>query len=406
MPTLFIVGSRGVPANYGGFETFAEEIATRLSERGIEVYVTCEHTSREEERPSRYDGVNLLHVEAPDNHLRTIVADCKALRMCRDRAEPGDIIYLLGYGVGPFAWPIIRSIKKRGIRFWLNPDGLEWQRPRWSKLASTYLYLAESFLLRYADKVICDAEAIKEYHQRRNDVPPERTEVIEYGAPLMEDTPDSMKSRRSQYLDERGLQVGDYYLYVGRCVPDNNMELMIRGVLDERVRRKLLVISNYKENRSFHRHLEKVISKSGQPGKVVLAEGVYDQPLLQAIRSGAFAYVHGHEAGGTNPALIEAMGVGCLCIGVDVPFVREMMDEAGIFFDKRVENFVQTLLETEALSDHEVDDLRRQAQQRVRDRYNWRRITDKYERLLRPNSYRGERARLARKSHEVQDASA
>lgn len=390
MSTLFIVGSRGIPANYGGFETFAEEIATRLSKREIEVYVTCEHTSSSAPQPDTHEGVNLLHVQAPDNHLRTIVADCKALRLCRDRAEPGDIIYLLGYGVGPFAWPIIRSIKSQGIQFWLNPDGLEWQRPRWSKLASTYLYLAERFLLRYADRVICDAEAIKAYHRDENGVSPDRMTVIEYGAPLMNGIPDDMQRRRNRYLEDRGLQAGDYYLYVGRCVPDNNMELMIRGVLDERVRRKLLVISNYDENRGFYRHLKRVIAKSGQSEKVVMADGVYDQPLLQAIRSGAFAYVHGHEAGGTNPALIEAMGVGCLCVGVDVPFVREVLNGAGILFDKRVENFVQTLLETEALSGTEIETFSRKAQQRVRERYNWARITDRYERLLRPSMHRHE----------------
>ncbi|MFB6230128.1 MAG: DUF1972 domain-containing protein [Salinibacter sp.] len=381
MTTLFIVGSRGIPANYGGFETFAEAIATRLAARGRPVYVTCEHPLGQPQGPSTYRGVNLLHVTAPDNNLRTIVADVKALGRCWHLAEPGDVVYLLGYGVGGFGWPVLKALRAKGVRVWLNPDGIEWKRSRWSVWAQAYLRVSEWFVPRHVDRVICDSEAIEAHHLQSGGLDSAQTDVIEYGAPVVrrDDLSSAVIERRNEYLAQHGLSPGDYFIQVGRLVPENNLELMIRGILDDRVRRSLLIIANRDENEAFYRTLRRLVEAAGASHRVLFVGTIYDQPLLRAFRLGAFAHLHGHEVGGTNPALVEAMGLGTLILSLNTPFNREVLGEAGLFFGKSVESVVRTIRRAERLSDEAVQHYRWRAVERVRTWYNWERVTDKYE---------------------------
>lgn len=384
MRTLFIVGSQGIPARYGGLETFADQTATRLAARGHTVYVTCEKTPDAPKGPATYKGVQLLYVDAPDTNLRTLVADVKALRRCTDLAAPGDVIYLLGYGVGPFAWPAVRALQAKGIKFWLNPDGLEWKRPRWPAWARLYLRASEWILLRLADRVICDAAAIRDHHAQLWGVSGAKMDVIEYGAPIVDpgDLSADVLTTRDAYLAQYDLAPGEYYTYVGRFVPDNNMELMVRGMLDDRIERPLLVFAKHDEGDPFYQKLRGLVRGAGKEDKVIFTGGVYDQPLLQALRLGAYAYVHGHEVGGTNPALVEAMGLGRLILALGTPFNREVLGDAGLYFGKSVESFVRTVMQAEQLDPPAVQQYRDRAVERVRTHYNWDRIADDYERLL------------------------
>ncbi len=384
MRKFFITGSQGIPASYGGLETFADELATRLAERGWPVWVTCELPPGEAPGPEEYRGVRLLYVEAPAGNLRTIVGDRKALWRCGEIAGAGDVVYLLGYGVGPFADGALRALRRQGVRFWLNPDGLEWKRPRWAWWVQRYFRFCERHLLRSADRILCDAAAIRDHHAGAYGVPVDRMDVVEYGAPLVSQVTDpDLLARRDAYLADYGLEVGEYYAYVGRFVPDNNLELMVRGVLDPSVGRRLLVFAAHDERDPFYRKIRGLIDASGDPDKVVLTGGVYDPPLLQALRLGQFAYFHGHEVGGTNPALVEAMGLGSFIIALTTPFNREVLADAALYFDKDVGSFVDALRRAERLPPEEVCALRDRARDRVRRHYNWERITDEYERLLR-----------------------
>lgn len=389
MRRLFIVGSEGLPADYGGLETFAQELSTRLVERGWRVVVTCEHTKDEAPGPEEYKGVRLVYIEGPSNNLRTIVSDRKALLRCWELADPGDVVYLLGYGVGPFAWGAIRKLARKGVEFWLNPDGHEWKRPKWPWHVQRYFHFCEWFLLKRADVVCCDAAAIRDHHATRYGVPEKDMEVIEYGAPLVKSVEDGgLLERRDEYLASAGVRPGEFYTYVGRFVPDNNLELMVRGVLDRRVDRRLLVFAAHDKDDPFYQRIEGILRESDDPHAVVLTGGVYDQPLLRALRLAAFAHFHGHEVGGTNPSLVEAMGLGSFILALDTPFNREVLEDAGLFFSKDVESFVRTVREAEALDEEAVAGLRERARERVRSHYNWERITDEYERLLRDGAGR------------------
>lgn len=397
--TLFIVGSQGIPAEYGGFETFAEKLSTGLASRGHSVCVTCERTPSEEEGPPTYDGVDLLYVTAPDNHLRTIIADVKALWRCFQHSQPGDVVYLLGYGVGPFGWPAIKALQAKGVRVWLNPDGLEWKRSRWNAAAKAYLRAAEWVMLRLVDRVVCDAEAIEEHHIGGGSiigggVDPDDTTVVEYGAPVVDedDLSTDAKQDRAAFLDRHGLRPGDYYLYVGRLVPENNLDPMVQGMLDDRIDHDLLVISERDESDPFYRKLVRTADRADAANRIVFAGTVYDDPLLNALRRGARGYLHGHEVGGTNPALIEAMGTASLVLALDTPFSREVLGDAGLFFGKSVESFVQTVRQAEELSSKATKRYRRRAQNRVASYYNWEHIVDEYETLVMQGQEAGQAA--------------
>ncbi len=380
---FFIIGTQGIPANYGGLETFAHEISIRLVKRGFDVYVTCEKITDKNEGPSEFEGVKLIYVNAPNNNFRTMVSDSRAISKCLKIAEKDDVIYILGYGVGPFAWNLIRKIKHKGIKFWLNPDGLEWKRPRWSKPARAYLKFSEKFLLKRSDKIICDAAAIKDFHKDYYNIPSDLMEVIEYGAPETKKIDELSIKKRNDFLAKHNLILGDYYTYVGRFVADNNMELMVRGVLESHLKHKLLVLARHNENDPFYLKLKSIIKESDKEDKIIFSGGVYNHELLMAIRQGEYAYLHGHEVGGTNPALVEAMGLGSFIIALSTVFNKEVLQDAAIFFDKNVEDFKLALEKADELTKSQRKQYCEKAIGRVINHYNWERITDLYEKALK-----------------------
>ncbi|MCS3634717.1 DUF1972 domain-containing protein [Salinibacter ruber] len=384
MSQLFIVGSRGIPAAYGGFETFAEELSTRLAARNQTVSVTCEQTSEDADRPDTYQGVNLLHVPTPDHALRPILADLIALWTCYHRGEPGDVVYLLGYGVGPFAWPLLKGLHAKEIEVWLNPDGVEWRRSHWSWGARLYLRFCSWLLPRHVDRLICDSTAIRARHLQNEGVDASHADVIEYGAPIVQtdDLTPSVRARRDQYLRQHDLSLGEYYIQVGRLVPENNLKLMIRAVSDPRVSRPLLIIANRDSHNGYYQTLRTLAADRGASEQVVFGGTVYDQPFLQALRLGAYAHLHGHEVGGTNPALVEAMGLGSLILALNTRFNREVLGRAGLYFGKSVEGLVRRLQLADRFSDTTIQEHQRRAVERVRSHYNWPRIVDAYERRI------------------------
>jgi rhamnosyltransferase len=376
--TIFFVGTQGLPANYGGLETFVEEVTTRLVKKDWNVYVTCEYFDRNQKLESEYKGVKLLHILSPKNNLRTFYSDNIALLKCIKLAQKKDIIYLSGYCAGILLIYPLLLMKLRGIQFWLNPDGLEWKRPRWNIMVRFYLRLAEFTLCQFAGKIICDAAAIKDFHIKKNYVNRNKTCVIEYGAQIVTKSSPKEKEMALEYLKQFNCNYGEYFTYVGRFVPDNNMELMIRGMCDDSIKRKLLVFARHDEKDKFYRKLKQIICDNNCIDKIILTGGVYDQNLLKALRLGDYAYLHGHEVGGTNPALVEAMGLGRVVVGLDTVFNREVLENGAIYFKKNVDSFIKGINELEKLDDKEKSKISNLNIDRVKNYYNWERITDEY----------------------------
>jgi len=354
---LAILGTRGIPARYGGFETFAEELSTRLVERGHEVTVYCEKGGHS--APDSYHGVRLEYVSAPSFGPLSIVW-FDTLCMVK-AARSHDVLYLLGYGAGAFVW-LPRLL---GAPVWVNMDGLEWKRSKWPWYGRWYLRFNEWCATRFSSGMIADAVGIESYLRQKHG-PQNRIEMIPYGAGIIEFSPDP------GLLDSFQLSPQGYYLVVCRLEPENHVAEIVEGFNNAGTARDLVIVGNSDSESHYVRELKK---KSGDRVRYV---GVcYEKTKLTALRYHAYAYFHGHSVGGTNPSLLEALGCGNIVIAHDNVFNREVTGEAGFYFMKSGD-IPQLLDRIENMGDVLREKWSARARQLIRDRYTWDRVTEKY----------------------------
>ena len=355
---LAILGARGIPARYGGFETFAEQLAVRLVERGHDVTVFCEAAGKANEE---YKGVKLRHVPTRDlGPLVTVVYDAACLWRARSSF---DVIYMLGYGSSALCW----LPRMWGRQVWINMDGLEWARGKWGTMARWYLRLAERIAMRTPDRIIADAAAIKtNLRSRYRKLPP--CDVIPYGCEIV-------SSARAEELKSFGLEPGSYYLVLCRFEPENHIKEIIEGYLDSGTRTRLVLVGDHTRKSAY------VQSLVGRKSDRVLFTGpVYDAAKVQALRFFCRAYLHGHSVGGTNPSLLEAMGCGNVVIANDNPFNREVLGGAGLFFSSP--QAVSACIDLVDSGKADIAGMKMNVVERVKEFYTWERITDYYCELI------------------------
>ncbi len=361
-PHIAFLGSQGIPARHGGFETFVEEVSVRLVDLGIDVTVFCE--GRALSGPSSFQGVQLEYVHAwAPGPLRTLQFDAQCLlRSCRRF----DVVYMLGYGSSAMCF-LPRCF---GREVWINMDGIEWRRSKWGRVARAWLWTMERAALTVASRVVFDNAGLRaEVEGRRGLHAP--AVVIEYGAAVVE-CDEGISS-----LARFGLESGEYYLVVCRLEPENHVIEIMRAHRRSGVRRPLAVVAN-----------AQIAGKYARTARSLAGEGVrllgpvYDSAVLRPLRRHAFAYVHGHSVGGTNPSLIEAMGCGNFVIAHDNPFNRETLDGAARFWSSE-EELVLRLRESESTDTATRQDLGHRGRERVREHYTWDRIARMYADLVR-----------------------
>lgn len=355
---LAILGTRGIPARYGGFETFAEELSVRLAALGVDVTVYCEGS----ERPQLYRGVRLEYVTAPScGPLTTILFDAR----CLWRARRGfDVDYMLGYGAAPLC--LIPRLS--GTRVWLNVDGIEWARAKWGLLARSYFKLMEFLSLWAPDLVVADASAIADHLRSRHRVRLP-VEVIPYGAAVVTSAPDPST------LDPWGLAPDGYYLVVCRLEPENHVREMVAGYLASSSNHPLVVVGDHRSGTSYVRDL---VANAG--GRVRFVGTVFDAAQLRALRFHAFAYLHGHSVGGTNPSLLEALGCGNAVLAHDNVFNREVARDAAVYF--RNEHDMADCIRTIELDTVARHNMQSAARNIVERHYQWPDIAARYLALL------------------------
>jgi glycosyltransferase involved in cell wall biosynthesis len=360
---IAIVGSRGIPARYGGFETCAEELAVRLVQQGIEVTVYCEAPAGDEAAPEMYQGVRLVYIAAPPlGSLTTIRFDLFCLWHAR---KDFDLVYMLGYGTSIFCF----IPRLWGSEVWINMDGVEWARSKWGTLAKLWFKLMEAAAMWTPDRLIADAQGILTHLQARHSrLPP--TSVIAYGAPLVTTPP------ATELLNRWQLTAGGYYLIVCRLVPENSVLEIISGFLQANSTRPLIVIGGTDPATPY---VEKLLRSASS--RVRFIGTVYDQEQLQTLRYHAFAYCHGHTVGGTNPSLLEALGCGNLVIAHDNEYNREVAGESAVYF-RTAEQLVERIGELESCSAVRHEQLRSMAQARISTGYNWDAIARAYYEIL------------------------
>ena len=304
MKDIFIIGSRGLPAQYGGFETFVEKLISYKVSPAIRYHVAC---LSDESTGNHFDykGADCFTVNPPKlGPARVIAYDMMAinysLKLIKKEGIQSPIFYILGNTIGAFIVHFAKKIQSVGGILLVNPDGLEWKRAKWSKPVQSYLKYSEKEMTKYANLIISDNRGIETYIQ--NTYPWARTTFIAYGTDLSKTTLTAEDDPVRDWYQKWQTQEKDYYLILGRFVPENNYETAIREFMKSSTERDLVIICNHEGNAYFDELRQ--ITGFDKDKRVKFVGTVYDQDLLKYIRNQAFAYIHGHEVGGTNPGLL------------------------------------------------------------------------------------------------------
>jgi len=353
---LAIVGTRGIPARYGGFETFAEEISTRLAARGhsLTVYGRSRHNE------PTYRGVRLVYLPTIRNKFLDTIAHTfiSTLHVVLFRGYDG-VLYCNAANAA-FTW----MPRIAGMPTALNVDGLERNRKKWNVLAKSWYRLSEWLATWMPNRIVTDAKAIEDYYRERYG---RASTMIAYGAEL---GPVSTAA----VLPQLGLAKGEYFLYVSRMEPENN-GLLVREAFEKVAGdRKLALIGDAPYAAEYI-----ALVRNTKDPRVVIPGAIYG-PGYHELGSHCFAYIHATEVGGTHPALIEAMGRGALTLYLDTPENREVAGGAGLPFTH--DNLSDVLQNVIDMPETEREIWRAAATARVRERYSWDAVTDAYEKLL------------------------
>lgn len=367
-----IIGSRGIPANYGGFETFAEEISTRLAARGYEVFVSCEGGRKD--HTGLYKGVHLFYFPIPP-FIRVIYETFYDIYSLAWSSRNSDCVYILGYGAGFFFF-IPKIFRKKLL---VNVDGREWKREKYNGLEKALLKAGERSAMAFTDTAVADSTCIKKYFDATYG---KGTTFIPYGATIPPEKPWD-PSPVNRLLSDRGhpgaLTAHDYCLAIARIEPDNNVHAIIEGFLRSGIDKKLVIVGDF-SSKKYRRSVDEILKKYGPSDRIVFTGSVNDKCLLDMLRQNCYIYFHGHTVGGTNPSLLEAMAAKCVVLAHDNEYNREVGDGTLLYFKDAEDLASRIKVLGEDLAPY--IDLKEKARERIKKYYSWETITEEYGHLF------------------------
>lgn len=380
MKDIFIIGSRGLPAQYGGFETFVEKLVSHKVSPRIRYHVACLSDERTGNHFD-YKGADCFTVNPPKlGPARVIAYDMMAinysLKFIKKEGIQEPIFYILGNTIGAFIAYFAKKIQSIGGVLLVNPDGLEWKRAKWSKPVQSYLKYSEKEMTKYADLIISDNRGIETYIH--NTYPWSNTTFIAYGTDLSKTTLTAEDDSVRDWYQKWQTQEKEYYLILGRFVPENNYETAIREFMKSSTERDLVIICNHEGNPYFDELRQ--ITGFDKDKRVKFVGTVYDQDLLKYIRNQAFAYIHGHEVGGTNPGLLEALAQTNLNLIFNVDFNHQVAQETALYWNKEDGNLSGLIDSVDGQVSFE--DLGNAAKANMKENYTWEKIVGEYEELF------------------------
>ena len=360
---LAFVGTRGLPGQLGGYERVAEEIGSRLVQRGHSVTVYCERGRAEDPTLRSHKGMDLIHLpHLSGKALEAPSFDIVSLLHVAAKRGDFDLIYLMGYSM---AWVGLLP-RALGVPMMVNTDGLEWKRAKWGGFARAYLKASERIAARVASGLAADSFAVADHFRESYG---RESYYVGNGADVELASPDD-----AEVLQQHGVSPKSYATVVSRIEPENNVDLMIRGYVEaEEVDWPLLVIGGAHYDSPYVKEIRKLESD-----RVRFTGVIKDKRTLMALRSNAVMYLHGHEVGGTNPSLLESMGCGNAVIATDNPFNGEVLGDTGILVEKStaaVADAVRRLWTSNGLA----AELGAAAQRRQQELYSWERSTELHE---------------------------
>lgn len=358
--TVRILGTHGVPANYGGFETAAEHVATYLVAHGWRVVVYCQESGRGPIREDTWHGIERVIIPVPADGWRgTSWFDLRSIRHASRFTDP-----CLTFGYNTAVFNTLQRLK--GIPNIINMDGIEWSRARWGPVKQGILWTNERWACRVGDHLIADHPEIARYFRGR--APADRISTITYGAPSVTEAPEEVPRAY-------GLEPGQYLTLIARPIPENSILELVTGFSAARTGQQLAVLGRFDPQDDYHRAVLDAADST-----VRFLGPIYEPEQVQALRFHSAAYLHGHTVGGTNPSLVEALGAGNPVIAHDNPYNRWVAGEAAIHF--RTAADVAERVTRLAADPAARERMSRAARERHAAEFTWEHVAGQYERVL------------------------
>lgn len=394
MQHVFIIGAKSIGL-YGGYESFVMNLLQQHEyNESIQYHVACKANGSGYMELSKLPGSTRINrteftycnahghlIDIPEKlgSAQAIYYDIKALKWACEYIEGNHIlnpiVYILASRIGPFEKKYVQRIHDMGGLVYQNPDGHEDWRRKWSTLIRKYWKLSERYAVKYADLVVCDSINIESYIKDEYAKYHPNTTFVAYGSHI---NPSSLADDEPKYLNwllEHGLKDGEYYISVGRFVPENNFDIMIREFMLSHTKKDFAIITT--ENEKYAAELQQKYHYK-KDKRVKFVGAVYDSELLSKIRANAYGYFHGHEVGGTNPSLLESLGSTNLNLLYNVGFNREVAEEAALYWTKEEGDLARIIDYADRMSIEKIKRMGTMAKQRIRNEYSWELIANRY----------------------------
>ncbi len=391
MQHVFLIGAKSLGA-YGGYETFINKLTEyHQNNKNIKYHVAVKKNGTGAKVPEGavlkiggydYHNADCFEIAIPEwlKSAQAIYYDCAALgrsiEIIKENKIEHPIVYIMTCRIGPFFPHYAKEIKKLGGKVYLNPDGHEWMRAKWSAPVKKYWKYSEKKMVTESDLIVCDSVNIEKYIQKTYGVM--NTTFIAYGAETRKS--ECSEEKYEEWLRSKGLKRNEYYLIVGRFVPENNYETMIKEYMKSYTKKDFAIITN--DNQGFLDDLESKLHFK-KDSRIKFVGTVYDQELLKKIREEAYGYFHGHEVGGTNPSLLEALGSTRLNLLLDVGFNREVAEDAALYWTKADGSLSGLIDKCEGMSSVSREELGVKARERIKTAYSWEYISSRYAEIWR-----------------------
>lgn len=382
MKNIFIIGSKGIPAKYGGFETFVDKLTERRKSEKIKYNVAAMSDNDDE---FEYNRCRVFNIKVPSiGPAKAVYYDVAALKSCikyiKENNIKDAIVYILACRIGPFIGKYKKELEKLNTPLYVNPDGHEWLRDKWNTAIKKYWKVSESLMVKHADLLICDSKNIEKYINEEYKKFNPKTAFIAYGADVSKSALNDDDEKVINWYCDKKIKPKGYYLVVGRFVPENNYELMIREFMKSNTEKDFVLITNVEKNKFYEELKNK--TNFDKDKRIKFVGTVYDQELLKKIREDAYGYFHGHEVGGTNPSLLEALATTELNLLLKVGFNIEVAEEGAVYFTKEEGNLSNLINSLENESIDKIKEYGLKAKKRVNDEYTWKKIVREYEELF------------------------
>ncbi|HET9453929.1 MAG TPA: glycosyltransferase [Gemmatimonadaceae bacterium] len=351
---------------FAGFESAFSEIAPRLVESGHEVVIYCRRGEyAPERRIPMHQGVRLVYLPSPGGKNLSAVVNTLFAVLHAVLVERFDLLFFVNVGMGHHC-ALARLLGQRVV---LNVDGLDWTRDKWGRIAKAYFYSAAKMAVRVCTRLVTDAEAMRRFyleHFGRDST------MIAYGTYVTDST-------RPERVQELGLAPREYWLIVSRMIPENSLDTMLEAYVQSGSLRPLVVVGGATYDSPFHRRLREIAARAD--GRIRFLGHVHDEELLRELWCNCFGYLHGHSVGGTNPALLNAMGYGSCILALDTVFNREVLGGTGLLFPADP-TALAAMLQSLEQDPARAAAMREPPRARVRAEYSWEKITRQYEELF------------------------